>query len=148
MTSPSGKDSHTAVWVAEPALAHFQRIPGRSHAKRVLLCGRARYPVQVALLAAVYLGAAKLGLTMAFVASGRAIWGTVGGSPWRRSCLAEDGALETAWFGARRARTPTARGGLAAATNTRPLAVSSIHPHRHATLAPQQGGCSPRRAFR
>jgi hypothetical protein len=96
MTSPRGKDSHTAVWVAEPVLAHLQRIPGRSHAKRVLLCGRARYPVQVALLSEVYLGAAKQGLTMASVASGRAIGGTVGGYPWRCRCLAEGGALETA----------------------------------------------------
>jgi hypothetical protein len=65
MTSPCGKDPHTAVLVAEFVRAPLQRIPGRSHAKRVWLCGRALYPVRVALLAAVYFGAAKLGLTMA-----------------------------------------------------------------------------------
>jgi hypothetical protein len=66
MTSPSGKDSHGFVSVTEPILAHPQRIlPGRSLAKRVLLCGRVLYPVRVALLAAFYFGAAKLGLTMA-----------------------------------------------------------------------------------
>lgn len=59
MTSPSDKDPH-AVLVAEPVLAHLQRIPGRSHAKPVLLCGRALSLVRVALLAALYLGAAKL----------------------------------------------------------------------------------------
>src|SRR5262249_3948667 len=68
MTSPSGKDRHGFVSVTEPVRAHPQRIPGRSHEKRVLPRGRAFYPVQVALLAAVYFGAAKLGLTMAFVA--------------------------------------------------------------------------------
>jgi hypothetical protein len=40
------------VAVTEPALAHRQRIPGRSHAKPVLPRGRAVHPVQVALLAA------------------------------------------------------------------------------------------------
>jgi hypothetical protein len=67
MTSPSGKDPHAAVLVAEPVLAHLQRIPGRSRAKRVLSCGRALYPVQLALLAAVDFCAAKVGLTMAAV---------------------------------------------------------------------------------
>ena len=56
------------VLVAEPVRARPQRIPGRSPEKPVLARGRAFYPVQVALLTAVYFGAAKLGLTMAFVA--------------------------------------------------------------------------------
>jgi hypothetical protein len=68
MTSPSGKDWHVLVAVTEPVLAHPQRIPGRSHEKPVLPRGRAFYPVQVALLAAAYFGAAKVGLSMAFVA--------------------------------------------------------------------------------
>ena len=68
MTSPSGKDWHVLVAVTEAALAHPQRIPGRSHEKPVLPRGRTSFPVQVALLAAVYLGATKVGLTMAFVA--------------------------------------------------------------------------------
>ena len=68
MTSPSGKDWHVLVAVTEAALAHPQRIPGRSHEKPVLPRGRAFYPVQVALLAAAYFGAAKVGLAMAFVA--------------------------------------------------------------------------------
>jgi hypothetical protein len=72
-------DSHTAVLVTEPVRAHLQRISGRSHAQRVLPCGRGLDPVRMALLAAVYFGAAKLGLTMAFVAASMAIWGTVGG---------------------------------------------------------------------
>ena len=57
MTSPRAKDPHAAVLVAEPVRAHPQRIPGRSHEKPVLAWGRAYYPVQVALLAAVYFGA-------------------------------------------------------------------------------------------
>ena len=67
MTSPSGKDAHAAVLVADAVLAHLQRNPGRSHAQRVLPCGRALYPVRLALLAAFYLGAATVGLTMAAV---------------------------------------------------------------------------------
>ena len=81
MTSPRGKAPHAVVLVAGPVRAHLHRIPGHSHAKRVLPRGRVLYPVQVALLDAVFFGAAKLGLTMAFVASGMAIWGTVGGYP-------------------------------------------------------------------
>src|SRR5262249_31774151 len=65
---PGGRDPHSVVLAAEPVRAHPQRFPGRSHHKPVLAWGRAFYPEQVALLAAVYFGAAKLGLTMAFVA--------------------------------------------------------------------------------
>ena len=73
MTSPSGKAPHDAVLVAGPVRAPLHHISGHSHAKRDLLCGRVLYPVRVALLAAVYLDAAKRGLTMTFVASGMAI---------------------------------------------------------------------------
>src|SRR5262249_26774630 len=68
MTSPSAKDPDGFVSVTGPVLVYGQRIPGHSQEKPVLPCGRAFYPVQVALLAAVYFGAAKLGLSMAFVA--------------------------------------------------------------------------------
>ena len=57
MTSPGSKEPHSVVLVAEPVRAHPQRIPGPSHDKPVLPWGRAFYPVQVALLAAVYFGA-------------------------------------------------------------------------------------------
>jgi hypothetical protein len=84
MTSPGGRAPHSVVLVAEPMRAHPQRIPGSSHEKPVLAWGRAIFPVQVALLAAVYLGAAlhfgqPAASLMTFVASGVAIWGTVGG---------------------------------------------------------------------
>src|SRR5262249_9759897 len=56
-----------------------QRILGRSYEKPILRCGWAFYLVQVALLAAVYFGAAKLGLTMAFVAEQvTAVWPPTG----------------------------------------------------------------------
>ena len=58
MTAPGGKDPHSVELVAEPVRAHPQRIPGSSHEKPVLAWGRAIFPVQVALLAAVYFGAA------------------------------------------------------------------------------------------
>src|SRR5262245_9058342 len=80
MTSPRGKDPHAAVLVAEPVRTPLQRIPGRSHAKRVFPFGRALSPVRVALLAPVYWGASKLGLTMA-------IGGTVGGYRCRTRSL-------------------------------------------------------------
>jgi hypothetical protein len=35
MTSLSVKEPHAAVLVAEPVIAHLQRIPECSHAKRV-----------------------------------------------------------------------------------------------------------------
>ena len=68
MTSSRTKDPYGFVPVTEPVRAHPQPIPGRSHAKPVWPRGRAFYPVQVALLAAAYFGAAKVGLSMAFVA--------------------------------------------------------------------------------
>src|SRR6516225_5287035 len=79
MTSPSGRDPHSVMLVAGPVRAHPQRIPGSSHAKPVLPWGRALYPVQMALLAAVYFGAAKVGLSMAFVAEQvTAVWPPTG----------------------------------------------------------------------
>src|SRR5262249_46551133 len=66
LTLPSGKD-HNVV-VTEQEFTHPQRIPRRSYEKPVLRCAWAFYPVKVALLAAVYFGAAKVGLSMAFVA--------------------------------------------------------------------------------
>jgi hypothetical protein len=60
MASPKGKDLHALALVAEQALTWSQRIAWRSHEKPVLRCGWAFYPLQVAFLAAVYFGAAKL----------------------------------------------------------------------------------------
>ena len=68
MTSSSAKAPHGFVPVTAPVHAHPPRIQGRSHDQLVLPRGRAFYPVEVALLAAVYFGAAKVGLSMAFVA--------------------------------------------------------------------------------
>src|SRR5215471_13551671 len=77
MTSRRGKH-HNAV-VTEQTFTQPQRIPGRSDEKPVLRCGWAFYPVQVALLAAVYFGAAKLGLSKAFVAEQvTAVWPPTG----------------------------------------------------------------------
>ena len=77
MTSPRGKD-HNAV-VTEQTFTQPRRIPGRSYEKPVLCCGWAFYPVQVALLAAVYFGAARVGLSMAFVAEQvTAVWPPTG----------------------------------------------------------------------
>src|SRR5262249_29310309 len=79
MTSPSGKDPHGLVSATEPGPEHPQHIPGRSSEKPVFPCGRAFYPVQVTLLAAAYFGAAKVGLTMAFVAEQvTAVWPPTG----------------------------------------------------------------------
>src|SRR6516162_580298 len=79
MSAPSGKDRHGFVAVTEPALAQPQRIPGLSHVKPILPCGRAFYPVQVAVLAAAYFVAAKVGLSMAFVAEQvTAVWPPTG----------------------------------------------------------------------
>ena len=75
----SGKDRHSFVAVTEPALAHPQRIPGRSHEKPVWPRGRAFEPVPVALVAAAYFGAAKVGLSLAFVAEQvTAVWPPTG----------------------------------------------------------------------
>src|SRR5256885_12007648 len=63
----------------EHVLTSRQRILGPSHQKLALFHGWAGYPVQLALLAAVYFGAAKLGLTMAFVAEQvTAVWPPTG----------------------------------------------------------------------
>src|SRR5262249_18609589 len=79
MTSPSGKDRHGFGAVTEPALAPPQRLPGRSHAKPVWPRGRAFYAVPVALLAAACFGAARVGLSMAFVAEQvTAVWPPTG----------------------------------------------------------------------
>src|SRR5262249_41361251 len=79
MTSPGGKDPHSIVLVAEPVRSRPQRIAGRAHAKPVLPWGRAFAPVQGALLAAVYFGAARVGLSMAFVAEQvTAVWPPTG----------------------------------------------------------------------
>jgi PAS domain S-box-containing protein len=65
--------------ISPPFLAHPQALPDCSHEEPVELHGRAFYPLQVALLAAVYFGAAKLGLTMAFVADQvTAVWPPTG----------------------------------------------------------------------
>jgi hypothetical protein len=65
MTSPGGRDPYSVVLVAEPARAPPQPIPF--------------YPVQVALLTALYFGAARLGLTMAVVAEQvTAVWPPTG----------------------------------------------------------------------
>src|SRR5262249_52186402 len=54
-------------------------IPEQSHEKADIHWKWAFYPVQIALLAAVYFGAAKLGLTMAFVAEQvTAVWPPTG----------------------------------------------------------------------
>src|SRR5262249_61797240 len=87
-----GADEEGALVVRRPiaerlageTLRHRQvtqspRIPERFHDKAVLRCGWAFYPVQVAILATVYFGAAKLGLTMAFVAEQvTAVWPPTG----------------------------------------------------------------------
>src|SRR5688572_10600467 len=79
MTSPSDKAQHGSVLVAEPELAHLRSNAGPSDEKPILPCGRVFYPVQVALLAAVYFGAAKLGLTMGYVAEQvTAVWPPTG----------------------------------------------------------------------
>ena len=62
-----------------PVRAHPLHIQRRSHEKTVLPWGRVFYPVQMALLAAVYFGAAKVGLSMAFVAEQvTAVWPPTG----------------------------------------------------------------------
>src|SRR5262245_47484741 len=76
MTSPSDKAQHA---LASDVLAHPPRTLGRSPEKPVWRHGWALYPVQVALLAAVYFGAAKVGLLMAFVAEQvTAVWPPTG----------------------------------------------------------------------
>src|SRR5262245_2594759 len=79
MVSPTGKRHHASALVAEHVLAPPQLILGACHEKPVWRYGWAIYPVPLALLAAVYFGAAKLGLTMAFVAEQvTAVWPPTG----------------------------------------------------------------------
>src|SRR5262245_47393194 len=79
MSSPSGKSQYGLGLVAEPALAHPQRVPGPAHQNLVFPFGSAFYPVHVALLVAAYFGPAKHGLTMAFVAEQvTAVWPPTG----------------------------------------------------------------------
>ena len=79
MASPSAKDQAGFAPVAEKLLAAPPRTPRRSHEEPVRHSGWAPYPAQVALLAAAYFGAAKLGLTMAFVAEQvTAVWPPTG----------------------------------------------------------------------
>jgi PAS domain S-box-containing protein len=79
VTWPNGIEEHAILLAADQGLAHPQRIPGQSHEKSVWRSGWAFYSVQVALLAAVYFSAAKLGLTMAFVAEQvTAVWPATG----------------------------------------------------------------------
>jgi PAS domain S-box-containing protein len=79
MTSPNGKDHDASALVAEHVLAPPQRIPGACDEKPVWRYRWTYYPVQLALLAAVYFGAAKLGLTMASVAEQvTAVWPPTG----------------------------------------------------------------------
>src|SRR5262245_58798695 len=79
MVSPTGKRHHASALVAEHVLAPPQLILGACHEKPVLRYGWAFYPVQLALLAAVYFGAARLGLTMALVAEQvTAVWPPTG----------------------------------------------------------------------
>src|SRR5262245_21268189 len=78
MTSPSSKSQHAKAWVAEQVHAP-PPLPGDSAKKPDLGRGRAFYTLQVAFLTAVYFGAAKLGLTMAFVAEQvTAVWPPTG----------------------------------------------------------------------
>jgi PAS domain S-box-containing protein len=68
-----------APTVAERVLARPQRIPGASPETPGWRRGWAFYPAQLTLLAAVYFGTAKFGLTMAFVAEQvTAVWPPTG----------------------------------------------------------------------
>src|SRR5262245_17663823 len=74
-----GDPALTRVLKVERVRTHPQRIPGPSHDRPVLRYGWAFYSVQVALLAAAYFGAAKVGLSMAFVAEQvAAVWPPTG----------------------------------------------------------------------
>src|SRR5262245_14847483 len=68
MSSPADKARHDAVPVGERRPAHPQRIKRPPDKRPGLRDGWAVTFAQVALLAAVYFGAAKVGLTMATVA--------------------------------------------------------------------------------
>src|SRR5262245_15516545 len=79
MSSPSDSDQHGGVLAVERGAAHPQRTTGRLDERTVLRGGWALYSAQVVCLAAAYFGAAKLGLTMAFVAEQvTAVWPPTG----------------------------------------------------------------------
>src|SRR5262249_10776337 len=79
MISPSSRDQDASASVPEHVLTPPEPASEPPHEKPVLPFGRAVYPVQLALLTAVYFGAAKLGLTMAFVAEQvTAVWPPTG----------------------------------------------------------------------
>src|SRR5262245_1703844 len=79
MVSPRS-DAHRALAsVDQYALTSSQPIPGFSPGNLVFRAGRVLYPLQVALVATVYIVAAKLGLTMALVAEQvTVVWPTTG----------------------------------------------------------------------
>ena len=79
MPSPSHKDQDVFAPVAAEVRARECPPSQRPSAEPVRRSGWTRYLVQCALLAAVYFGAAKLGLTMAFVAEQvTAVWPPTG----------------------------------------------------------------------
>src|SRR5262245_56657060 len=79
MSSPREKTRHDAVPVVDRSPAHPQRTTGPTDEKPGLRDGWAVYFAQVASLAAVYFGAAKVGLTMATVAEQvTAVWPPTG----------------------------------------------------------------------
>src|SRR5262245_12181009 len=79
MTSPASKNRQGSAFVAELFLTLLQGPLGPSDTKRVLPHRWLFYPAQVTLLAAIYFGAAKLGLMMAFVAEHvTAVWPPAG----------------------------------------------------------------------
>src|SRR5215471_5862796 len=72
-------DQHNGVLVAEHIRALPRRISEPSHAKPVWQWGSLFYSIGLALLATIYYGAAKLGLTMAIVAEQvTAVWPPTG----------------------------------------------------------------------
>jgi integral membrane sensor domain MASE1 len=91
MTSPSGKDPHAAVLVAEPVLVPLQRLPDLLLAvaavSLLVFAGPTAlfsfHPLAYTVFPFVIWAALRFGLPAAtlrtFVASGLAIWGTVGG---------------------------------------------------------------------
>src|SRR5262245_37056900 len=79
LASPENKDQYAPALLAGQPRTRSQRIPWSSQEKSALRCGSAFYALQVGFLAAVYFGAAKLGLTMAFVAEQvTAVWPPTG----------------------------------------------------------------------
>ncbi len=79
MSSPSCQDQRTLALVADHVLPHLRRISGACHEKPEWRYGWAFDSLRLALLAAVYFSAAKLGLTMAFVTEQvTAVWPPTG----------------------------------------------------------------------